>query len=102
MDLMQVGKALSNGTRLKLLQLVADESVTAVRAHRRYGETYDEEIRRESIYRALEVLVDAQLLTKEYERDKGVVYRVTHEELLVDLRNAEATPVSAETVQDGQ
>lgn len=101
MDLIQVGKALSNETRLKLLQILADEPDSAVKVHQRYVTEHDEEMHRESIYRALEVLVDAQLLAKEYEQDEGLVYRLAHEQLRVDLREAEISSVPPETAQDG-
>lgn len=100
MDLLQVGKALSNETRLQLLQIIADEPDSATGAHQRYVNKYSNQKHRESIYRALETLVDAELLTKEYEKDEGLVYQLPHREFIVDVQEANISPASAEGKRD--
>ncbi len=96
MDLMEVGKALSNETRLRLLQLLADKSDSASGVHERYVNEYDDRKHRESIYRALEKLVEVQILTKEYQKESGLVYHLANEQLVVDLRELSVEPISAE------
>lgn len=101
MDLMKVGKTLSNKTRLRLLQLIADEPDSAIGAHQRYVDRYNDQKHRESIYRSLETLVDAQLLTKEYQKEEGLVYQLAHEQLLINLQEASITPISQTADQEG-
>lgn len=96
MNVQQVSQALSNPTRLNLLELVGAEPCSAAEAHRKYVETYDE-MKRESIYRELENLVDASLLYKEYSSDaKELRYHLAHERLLIRLPDCTIDP-TAET-----
>ncbi len=86
MDLLKVSNALSNETRLKTLRLVADEPGSSITIHRRYLEDYNDEKRRESIYRALNQLTEAGLLKKGYNtEDNKIEYSMVSERLLVDL-----------------
>lgn len=100
MEIEQVGRALSNETRLRLLQLIADEPSTAKEAHDRYIDTYTDQKHRESIYRALETLVDAGILTKEYSTERGIMYEINHRALIVDLQTVTITPVSEDQSDD--
>jgi DNA-binding transcriptional ArsR family regulator len=96
MELELVAKALSNTTRLKVLQLVADQPDTAIGTFQRYADTYDDDKHRESIYRELGVLVDAEVLQKEYQAGRGLLYQLTHDRLLIDLHNTTVEPKSAD------
>lgn len=96
MDLLQVAKALSNGMRLRLLQLIAEKPDSASAVHQRYIDRYNDQKHRESIYRALETLVDADLLTKQYEEESGLIYSLSHEQLVVDLQEDDVRPISVE------
>ena len=92
MDLHQVSKALSNPTRLNLLGILREDPRSAADAHRAYIREYEAK-QRESIYRELEILVEASLLSKEYNTDeKEIQYRLRHEELVVDLANRTVGP----------
>lgn len=93
MDLEKVGAALANVTRLRVLQLLGEKPDSASGIHQRYLDTYEDEKRRESIYRGLERLVDADIATKEYVNEKGIIYRLEHDRLLIDLQN-----VTVETI----
>lgn len=89
MDLHAVSKALSNPTRVNLIGIVAEEPCSAVEAYRSYIRKYEEK-KRESIYRELEILVDASILRKEYNNDeKEIQYRLAHERLMIDLPDGE-------------
>lgn len=95
MELKQVGNALANDTRLRLLRLVAEKHDSAVEIHRRYIDEHDDEKHRESIYRALEILVDSQLLSKEYRDGQGLIYRLNHDRLSIDLHTTTVEPVAS-------
>lgn len=86
MELREVCYALSDETRLRLLEVVHDEGpLTSKKAHELFVDRFDDR-RRESIYKAMESLVDAELLEKFYDRDgKGLVYQLAHERLLIKL-----------------
>lgn len=92
MELEPVAKALSNTTRLKILRLVADKPDTAIGTFQRYTDTYDDDKHRENIYRGLEILVDADVLEKEYRTDRGLTYQLIHDGLLIDLCDATVKP----------
>lgn len=85
MDPETVAKALMNDGRAKTLQLVLTEPKTATEAYVQYGKTYEDEKHRETIYRYLETLVDAGLVEKEYQSDRGLVYFTPNERLILDL-----------------
>lgn len=97
MDVTEVGKALSNGTRVKILRLLADGPRSSIETHERYEERYEEGKRRETIYRELETLVDAGILTKEYNETAGQIeYRMKHGRLLIELAEGTVTPHDVE------
>lgn len=85
MDADGVVNALSNKYRVKTLQLLMSEPKTATETYDQYLETYDDEKHRETIYRYLETLVDAEIVEKEYHNDRGLVYSVPHHRLMLDL-----------------
>lgn len=90
MDIMEVTSALSDQTRLRLIDIVREEGpLSSKRAHEEFVAKYEDR-RRESIYKALENLVDAGLLKKSYEREgEGLVYELQYGRLIVDLHELE-------------
>lgn len=85
-----LGIALSNPTRVKLLQLLSDENYGASEAHKMYNQTFNEGKHRESIYRELEKLVDSDLVEKDYnQEEKRLVYSLAYESAKVDFANSE-------------
>jgi len=93
MDLQEVSQALSNPTRINLIKIVGESPLSAANAHKRYVEMYDGK-KRESIYRELENLVDASLLTKEYNNEeKQIQYKLAQEYLGVDLVEITIEPI---------
>lgn len=92
MNIQEVSQALSNPTRINLIRMVGERPLSASDAHKKYIEDYEDK-KRESIYRELENLVDASLLTKSYNSDeKELQYRLTYEQLEVNLVETEVTP----------
>lgn len=97
MDVTEVGKALSNETRVKVLCLLADGPRSSIETYERYERKYEEGKHRETIYRELETLVDAEILTKEYNETAGQIeYRLKHRHLSVNLAAGTVTPHDAE------
>jgi len=92
MELRQVAKALSNPTRINLLKIISENPRTAAETHRVYLEEYEDK-RRESIYRELELLVDANLIAKQYDGDdKGIKYHTLYENLIINIPAGRVEP----------
>ena len=89
MELTKVGSALSNRTRVRLLQLLSEQSHSTQSACEEYNDKYSDSKHRESIYRGLEKLVESGLVRKEYESEnKRLEYTLRVESLYVDLEKA--------------
>lgn len=96
MDLLEVSQALSNPTRINLIQIIRDNPLSASITHQKYIENYEDK-KRESIYRELENLVDASLVIKEYNsEEKKIEYRLAHKYLSVDLTETTVEPINQE------
>jgi DNA-binding transcriptional ArsR family regulator len=89
-DITEIGSALSNPTRVRLLQLLSEGDYTASSAHKAYNENFSDDKHRESIYRELENLVEHGFLDKNYEmNDKELQYSLRLERFEVNLANSE-------------
>lgn len=98
MDLQQVSQALSNPTRLNLIRIIKENPCSAAEAHRRYIEDYEGK-KRESIYRELENLVEASLLSKEYNsQEKEIQYNSPYTMLRVNLDTLTIEPIEDEEI----
>lgn len=75
MELTTVAHTLASETRVRLLRILSENPSTSAEAFNQYAQMYDSPKRRESIYRELENLADAGLVTKQYEsEEKKLVY----------------------------
>ena len=93
MEVIAVGKALSSETRIRILRLLSERARLSSETFERYGEEYDDEKRRETIYRELENLVETGLLAKEYNETAGrIEYRLRNRRLLFDLESSTVEP----------
>ena len=93
MNLQEVSQALSNPTRVNLIEMIGEQPLSASIAHKKYIETYEDK-KRESIYRELENLVDASLVTKKYNtEEKKIEYSLTQEYLGIDLVETRIEPI---------
>lgn len=92
MELQQVGAALANETRRKILRLIAVEPDSAVSTHRRYLNSYSDDKHRESIYRGLETLVEADILVKDYDEQQGLIYQLKYDNIRIDLHTCTVIP----------
>lgn len=91
MDIQEVCQALSNPTRLHLVQIISESPRSSAEAHRAYVKSYDD-LQRESVYRELENLVDASILEKSYNNNgKKIEYSLNTEIISINLREGTIT-----------
>lgn len=87
-DISRIGSALSNPTRVNLLQLLSEGDYGAVEAYEVYNDTFEDEKHRESIYRELENLVDVGLIEKDYNQDrKQLTYSLHYRTVKIGLED---------------
>jgi len=90
----EIIKALDSETRRTLIQIIKNDPLTL-------SEIFDEiknnnllDIKhRESIYRALEKLVEAKIVKKFYIQNKGLCYVLIVNQILLDIKNEEIKSV---------
>jgi len=81
-----VVKALSSRTRRKILKILSDDSKNVKEISIELREQYSTNLKyRESVFKALEKLVEANLVEKFYEKDKGIAYRLKRKKITIDL-----------------
>ena len=90
MKLEEVCMALADQTRRRLVSIVESEGpLSSKQAHQIFHQRYSD-LRRESIYKALERLVSAEILSKEYQKNRGIVYSLCTDEILLNLTTMNA------------
>lgn len=88
MKISEIGKALSNPVRVKILHILSENDLTASEVHKKYNNSFNDDKRRESIYRELEKLVDFSIVDKEYyQEDKKILYSLISERININLSN---------------
>jgi len=86
MDIEKVVKALNSRTRRKILKILSEGPKNVKEISIALREQYSTNIKyRESVFKALEKLVEANLVEKFYEKDKGIAYRLKREKITIDL-----------------
>jgi Fe2+ or Zn2+ uptake regulation protein len=84
-DVRKKSKALSSKTRLNLIQLIGRDKYTVSQLKAMFEQNYEGRTR-ETIYRELEKLVDAGILSKEYHNQrKKLFYSAELEEIKFKL-----------------
>lgn len=85
-ELESIAKALSSDTRLKILKLLVGKNLSSIEVFKEYKKKFNDGKHRETIYRGLEILLDAGILDKHYDKkNKNVVYYIKRKELIIDL-----------------
>lgn len=86
MDVNEFGAAISDRTRLRLIEIIHEKGpMTSKQTHSEFVTRYDDR-RRESIYKALEKLVEVDILSKEYKgTEDGLVYELQHNIVEINL-----------------
>lgn len=91
MDVSQVLNALSSPKRLRLVQFLGNGDFSAMDIYKQFS-MVDANVHRETIYRDLERLVAADLISKYYDiTTKKILYRLSAKKLAIDLVNLKVT-----------
>ena len=86
MDIETLGKMIGNQKRIRILQIICEYSMTASECYKIFRKNYDQNIRRESVYRELECLREGGVLEKRYsEEQKKLCYSMAVKKLTLDL-----------------
>lgn len=93
MDVGKVLSALDSDSRLRILKIVSKSPCNVqdvMDELRREGHPVKY---RETVYRALEILTDAEILKKGYDKDKGICYAACMKRITINLEggNIECT-----------
>lgn len=92
LDLKNASKALSSDTRLKILKILVNNELASIEVYNKYIEKFKGQKQRETIYRALETLLSADILEKKYDNEKkSLVYSIKHNQLIIDLIEQKVT-----------
>ena len=84
----KVFSALSSRTRIEILRILAMKSRSVMDVKNELNRRGFEMKYRESVYRALNKLVDAGLVEKFYDKEEGgIKYGIIKKELVVDLQS---------------
>lgn len=86
MDLKIGCKALSSDTRLKIIKIIIEKGpLSSKEVHSEFIKRHENK-RRESIYKGLEILREANILEKQYDdSETKIVYKIMNEKLKIDL-----------------
>lgn len=88
-EIIQKAKGLSSETRLNLIELIGVKEHTVSELKEKYDEEYEGKTR-ETIYRELEKLVDAEILEKQYDKGiKSFLYSITSRKIEIELVSEE-------------
>ena len=85
MDLEKVISALYSETRRKILKILAEGPMTVQETLNKLSQLGFKIKYRESIFRALEKLVNAELVEKFYDRKKGICYKLLIRRIEINL-----------------
>jgi Fe2+ or Zn2+ uptake regulation protein len=90
MDLLMLVQALDDTTRLELLKILSRRPKTVNEVSQELKKIGKHVKYRQTVYRALEKLLDVGLLDKHYEKGRGLVYRLRYRKIYLDLKKMEA------------
>ncbi|MGQ9642110.1 MAG: hypothetical protein ACUVUF_08365 [Candidatus Bathycorpusculaceae bacterium] len=85
MEIDKTISALNSKLRREILKIISKEPMTVIQVLEELKKRRFEVKYRESVYRALEKLVNAELVEKCYIKEKGLCYKLKAKIILVDL-----------------
>ena len=85
MQISKVIKALNSDTRRKILKILSDGSKNTAEVYSELSKIGSGLRYRESVYRALEILVDSDIVQKIYHSDKGICYDLSIVKIEIDF-----------------
>ena len=84
MNIQKLAAALSSNTRILIAKLLTKKPLSSIEVYRELKK--EKNILRESVYRALEKLVEAGLLKKIYDQtEKKVKYKLVKKKIIIDF-----------------
>jgi Fe2+ or Zn2+ uptake regulation protein len=85
MDVGKVISALDSGLRREILSILSKEPMTVIQVLGELKKRTNRIRYRETVYRALEKLVDSELVQKYYDREKGLYYKLSATRLAITI-----------------
>ena len=85
MDIGKVVAALNSNLRREILKILAGQPMTVVEVLEELRKRNFEIKYRETVYRALEKLFDAELVKKYYVKEKGLCYKIAVNHIVIDI-----------------
>ena len=85
MDINKVVSALNSKLRREILKILAKEPKTVIEVLEELKKKKIEIKYRETVYRALEKLFDAELVEKYYAKEKGICYKLAVNRIVIDV-----------------
>ena len=85
MEIDKVIAALDSKLRREILSIMSEKPMTVIQVFEELKKRKIEVKYRETVYRALEKLVDSGLIEKYYEKEKGLCYKVSLTSITIDI-----------------
>jgi len=85
MDIEKVIVALNSRLRREILSILSSEPMTVVQVLEKLNKRAIVVRYRETVYRALEKLVDSELILKYYDKEKGLCYKLLTTKLTITI-----------------
>lgn len=85
MDVDKVIAALNSKLRREILKIISEQPMTVIQVLEKLKKREVQVKYRETVYRALEKLCDAELVEKYYEKEKGLCYRLSLTQITIEI-----------------
>ena len=85
MEIDKIVAALNSRLRREILRVISKQPMTVVQVLEELKKMKIEVKYRETVYRALEKLLDAKLVEKFYVKEKGLCYKATTKHVIIDI-----------------
>ncbi len=89
MEIDKTVSALNSKLRREILKIIAKEPMNVIQVLEELRKRKFDVKYRESVYRALEKLVDSELVEKSYIREKGLCYKLKAKIIKIDVTKGE-------------
>lgn len=86
MDIESLGFALKSETRRLIIIVLSEKPLSSVKVYRKLIGEFQVSLKRETIYKELEKLVDFKIIEKNYNQNmKEIQYELKYRKILIDL-----------------
>ena len=85
MDIAKIISALNSDLRREILKILAERPYTVLEVLNKLKKKGLDVKYRETVYRALEILVDAELVEKFYVKEKGLCYKLSLTRITIEI-----------------